>query len=315
MASGLKATICPRWLCWPGAEGDERASARTCCCSAHTPHPSCHPSPHQPPQVIERLTERRIAVEKAVTTLGEAPSGLRDVFELCRGFERAFSNIVNESPAANKIKEAFFSEKGLAGNVQKLPLEKVFELESVKKVRAALRLFLGAGGAGEGVTANSGRSSSKSQWLTAPSPHHSKQTRQITKTADGYQPHLVSPERGLRLMATRALDQVEGPVTTCVSAVYSMLVSAAREAAAGAGEHTEAAMSGKVPLNVPEFKNFIMPAVVRALDDWRNEAEKSELLLLGGGGRGETLSGSWPASRYRWTATGQKRSSVEAPSR
>lgn len=46
-------------------------------------------------QVIERLTERRIAVEKAVTTLGEAPSGLRDVFELCRGFERAFTNIVN----------------------------------------------------------------------------------------------------------------------------------------------------------------------------------------------------------------------------
>lgn len=117
-----------------------------------------------------------------MTTLGEAPSGLRDVFELCRGFERAFTNIVNvrgaaaqlssvlaliqlrpaasppqppacsssisnrmaplaharaqESPAANKIKEAFFSERGLAGNVQKLPLEKVFELESVKKVRA-----------------------------------------------------------------------------------------------------------------------------------------------------------------------------------
>lgn len=50
-----------------------------------------------PSQVIERLTERRIAVEKAVNTLGEAPSGLRDVFELCRGFERAFANIVNVS--------------------------------------------------------------------------------------------------------------------------------------------------------------------------------------------------------------------------
>jgi hypothetical protein len=35
---------------------------------------------------------------------------------------------------------------------------------------------------------------------------------QITKTADGYQPHLVSPERGLQLMASKALDQVEGPV-------------------------------------------------------------------------------------------------------
>lgn len=48
-------------------------------------------------QVIERLTERRIVVEKAVSTLGEAPTGLRDVFELCRGFEKAFSNIVNVS--------------------------------------------------------------------------------------------------------------------------------------------------------------------------------------------------------------------------
>jgi dynamin GTPase len=47
--------------------------------------------------VIERLTERRIVVEKAVSTLGEAPTGLRDVFELCRGFEKAFSNIVNVS--------------------------------------------------------------------------------------------------------------------------------------------------------------------------------------------------------------------------
>jgi hypothetical protein len=46
----------------------------------------------------------------------------------------AANRIPQESPAANKIKEAFFSEKGLAGNVQKLPLEKVFEIESVKKV-------------------------------------------------------------------------------------------------------------------------------------------------------------------------------------
>jgi dynamin GTPase len=99
---------------------------------------------------------------------------------------------------------------------------------------------------------------------------------QITKTADGYQPHLVSPERGLQLMASKALDQVEGPVQECVSQVYTLLIAAARDAATVAGEHTEAAMNGKVPLNVPEFKTFIMPAVVRALDEWRTEAEKSE---------------------------------------
>lgn len=99
---------------------------------------------------------------------------------------------------------------------------------------------------------------------------------QITRTADGYQPHLVSPERGLQLMASKALNQVEGPVQECVSQVYTLLIAAARDAATVAGEHTEAAMNGKVPLNVPEFKTFIMPAVVRALDEWRAEAEKSK---------------------------------------
>jgi hypothetical protein len=48
-------------------------------------------------QAVAALTERRISVERAVNALGEAPSGLKDVFELCRGFERAFQSIVNVS--------------------------------------------------------------------------------------------------------------------------------------------------------------------------------------------------------------------------
>jgi hypothetical protein len=70
--------------------------------------------------------------------------------------------------------------------------------------------------------------------------------------------------------------QVADPVRSCVSAVYAMLVSAAHEAAAAAGANTEAALSGKAPLNAPEFHHFIMPAVVKALDEWRAEAETSE---------------------------------------
>lgn len=68
---------------------------------------------------------------------------------------------LQESPAANKIKEAFFSEKGLAGNVQKLPLEKVFEIESVKKVRAVSthchQVLQGYGGGMHGVQAGEAR--------------------------------------------------------------------------------------------------------------------------------------------------------------
>jgi hypothetical protein len=44
---------------------------------------------------------------------------------------------LQESPVANKIKEAFFSEKGLAGNISKLPFDKIFALDSVKKASAS----------------------------------------------------------------------------------------------------------------------------------------------------------------------------------
>lgn len=43
---------------------------------------------------------------------------------------------MQESPVANKIKEAFFSDRGLAGNVSRLPFERLFAIDSVKKVRS-----------------------------------------------------------------------------------------------------------------------------------------------------------------------------------
>jgi hypothetical protein len=44
---------------------------------------------------------------------------------------------MQESPVAGKIKEAFMAEKGLAGMIRKLPLEKVYELQNVKQVGGA----------------------------------------------------------------------------------------------------------------------------------------------------------------------------------
>ncbi|GFH30075.1 uncharacterized protein HaLaN_28857 [Haematococcus lacustris] len=74
-------------------------------------------------------------------------------------------------------------EKGLSGTVRKAPLEKVYELGSVKGT---------------------------------------------CRQADGYQPHLMSPENGMRQLACNALDQVAGPVQACVQAVYTLLLNAAR---------------------------------------------------------------------------------------
>lgn len=42
---------------------------------------------------------------------------------------------MQESIVASKVKEAFMGDKGLSGVVRKAPLEKVFEIGNVKKVR------------------------------------------------------------------------------------------------------------------------------------------------------------------------------------
>ncbi len=51
---------------------------------------------------------------------------------------------------------------------------------------------------------------------------------QVCRQADGYQPSMVAPEKGLRQLSSEALDHVTDPVNTCVQEVYNLLVNAAR---------------------------------------------------------------------------------------
>ncbi len=48
-------------------------------------------------QVLQRLQRKRAAVEKEVSRVPGAPKTSKDVFQLCRGFERAFSYTVDVS--------------------------------------------------------------------------------------------------------------------------------------------------------------------------------------------------------------------------
>lgn len=50
--------------------------------------------------------------------------------------------IMQESIVASKVKEAFMGDKGLSGVVRKAPLEKVFEIGNVKKVRSSHNSFI-----------------------------------------------------------------------------------------------------------------------------------------------------------------------------
>jgi hypothetical protein len=45
-------------------------------------------------QVLQRLQQKRAALEKELAKLPSAPTSSKDVFHLCRGFERAFTHTV-----------------------------------------------------------------------------------------------------------------------------------------------------------------------------------------------------------------------------
>jgi len=52
----------------------------------------------------------------------------------------------------------------------------------------------------------------------------------VVREADGYQPHLVSPEYGLQRLVDETLALTLEPVSTCVRRVHQVLLDAARHA-------------------------------------------------------------------------------------
>ena len=45
-------------------------------------------------QLLQRLQQKRTALEKELGSMPGAPSSKKDVFHLCRGFERAFTHLL-----------------------------------------------------------------------------------------------------------------------------------------------------------------------------------------------------------------------------
>lgn len=55
--------------------------------------------------------------------------------------------------------------------------------------------------------------------------------RRVCRQADGYQPHLVSPEKGLRLLISEAMEHVLAPASQCITDVKMTLINTVRQAA------------------------------------------------------------------------------------
>ncbi|XP_062176476.1 dynamin-2A [Alnus glutinosa] len=94
--------------------------------------------------------------------------------------------------------------------------------------------------------------------------------KRIVLEADGYQPYLISPEKGLRSLIKGVLELAKEPSRLCVDEVHRVLldiVSAAANATPGLGRYLP-------------FKREVVTIASAALDVFKNEAKKMVVALV-----------------------------------
>ncbi|TYJ12778.1 hypothetical protein E1A91_A10G003900v1 [Gossypium mustelinum] len=94
--------------------------------------------------------------------------------------------------------------------------------------------------------------------------------KRIVLEADGYQPYLISPEKGLRSLIKGVLELAKEPSRLCVDEVHRVLldiVSAAANATPGLGRYAP-------------FKREVVAIASAALDGFRTEARKMVVALV-----------------------------------
>lgn len=101
---------------------------------------------------------------------------------------------------------------------------------------------------------------------------------QICRQADGFQPHLVSPERGIKRLVQEAMLLTAPHVHRFVDEIHLVLLETVREAARRS-VLTEAGISadpgkGMEFLRLKGFENAVIVAATRALDEWKEEAHQ-----------------------------------------
>ncbi|XP_028755574.1 dynamin-2B [Neltuma alba] len=94
--------------------------------------------------------------------------------------------------------------------------------------------------------------------------------KRIVLEADGYQPYLISPEKGLRSLIKGVLELAKEPSRLCVDEVHRVLidiVSAAANATPGLARY-------------PAFKREVVAIATTALEGFKNEAKKMVVALV-----------------------------------
>mmetsp|Transcript_29663 Transcript_29663/g.63105 ORF Transcript_29663/g.63105 Transcript_29663/m.63105 type:complete len:704 (+) Transcript_29663:206-2317(+) len=101
--------------------------------------------------------------------------------------------------------------------------------------------------------------------------------RQICRQADGFQPHLVSPEKGLKLLVKEAMSYVLTPAEMCVDDVKLTLVTTIQNAASDLSKHTFAEETKSLR---PTSQQMLMEICEKAVDVWSDEAKEMAMKLV-----------------------------------
>ncbi|OEL23839.1 Dynamin-2B [Dichanthelium oligosanthes] len=94
--------------------------------------------------------------------------------------------------------------------------------------------------------------------------------KRIVLEADGYQPYLISPEKGLKSLIKGVLEMAKEPSRLCVEEVHRVLldiVNAAANATPGLGRY-------------PPFKREVIAIASNALDAFKSDAKKMVVALV-----------------------------------
>lgn len=101
-------------------------------------------------------------------------------------------------------------------------------------------------------------------------------TREICREADGVQPHLVSPEAGIKRLVVEAMKLTEEHVHRFVDEIHIVLIDTVKEAARNSMNlEVGASVSTNVNyeyLRLKGFENAVIIAATQALEEWRTDA-------------------------------------------
>jgi len=102
--------------------------------------------------------------------------------------------------------------------------------------------------------------------------------RQVCRQADGFQPHLVSPENGLKLLIKEAMSYVEPSAEKCVDDVKFTLLSTVQTSARDLDKHTFNAQEAAALR--PTSQQMLIDISRRAIDSWSEAAREAAMKLV-----------------------------------